>query len=166
VAFDPVRGTVEDNGFAAHVDLTDAQRRGLRIEADTVMWWLRQSEAARGATFSGADARVDLDQALAMFNAYWNSCAGDNAWSHGAGFDLVLMESAYFVCGLKAPWRYTAARDTRTIYAIAGINPKDYFGSGETAHSAVDDARAQARAVIAAYAKLGLAAPVAETAAA
>lgn len=157
IAFNPLAGHIDDGGLSLSVDIADAQRCGLRIEAGTVAWWLRQSEGARAATF-GRD-QCSLAGALTELCTYWRERNGQFAWSHGAGFDLVLLESAYFACGLISPWLYDAVRDTRTIYALAEIKAKDYFEEGATAHSALDDARAQARAVIAAYFKLGLAAP-------
>lgn len=161
VAFDPVAGTLDDDDLLLHVDLASAQKCGLRIDAETVGWWLRQSEMARGETFAAA-GRDTLDGSLQCLTEFWRSKRAPFAWSHGAGFDLVLLESAYFACSLIVPWKFYNARDTRTIYALACINPKDYFGPGTTAHNPLDDARAQAKAVIAAYAKLGLAAKAGE----
>lgn len=157
VAFDPEAGTIGGDGLSVLVDLADAQKMGLRIDAETVGWWLRQSEAARAGTFAAELHRVPLVTALGMLSGYCQENGGVFAWSHGAVFDLVLLDSAYFVAGLTAPWKFWHARDTRTIFHLAGVNPKDHFEPGATAHNALDDARAQARAVIAAYAKLGLA---------
>lgn len=159
VAFDPVVGTLDDDGLMVHVNLADAQRLGLRVDADTVGWWLNQSAAARAGTFSvPVIARESLLDSLDRLTSFWRGKGASFAWSNGAGFDLVLLESAYFACNTRSPpWKYWAARDTRTIYDLAGINPKDYFDPSATAHNPLDDARAQAKAVIAAYAKLGLA---------
>lgn len=153
------RELVGDGGFYIVVDMNDAQKQGLRIDAKTVAWWLKQSEAARQALLAPGEA---LSTALGRLthHSYSHDCV--NVWSHGAGFDLVLLDSAYFACGLEAPWRYPAARDTRTLYALAGVNPKEFFEPNATAHNALDDARAQAKAVIAAYDKL-FPLPVVET---
>lgn len=145
------RELVSDGGFYVVVDMADAQKQGLRIEAGTVAWWLRQSEAARQVLLVRGEW---LSTALAQLTNHFRGHGCVNAWSHGAGFDLVLLDSAYYACGLEAPWKYPAARDTRTLYALAGINPKEFFDPNATAHNALDDARAQAKAVIAAYDKL------------
>lgn len=163
VPFDPVAGTIGEGGFHVHIDWADAQRCGLRIDAETVGWWLQQSDGARLSLMS-IDAQ-SLASALADLATLWDTNRAIHPWSHGAGFDVVLLESAYFACGRKAPWQYNRVMDCRTIYALAGVKPKDFFEPGATVHNALDDARAQARAVIAAYAKLRLAAPVAEVAA-
>lgn len=155
VAFDPVAGTIDDGGFQVCVDIVDAQRRGLRIDAATVSWWFKQVAEARAALT--ATQPLSLEDALNRLRFYWVDKAARFPWSHGVGFDIVLLDSGYVACGTKAPWDFWNARDTRTIYALAGINPKDFFEPGATAHNALDDARAQARAVIAAYVKLGLA---------
>lgn len=157
VAFDPVAGSIDDEGLSVFIDLADAEKSGLRVESGTFSWWMRQSEAARAGTFAAGLRRIPLVSALAMLNGYCRAKDGTFVWSHGSNFDLVLLDAAYFICGFAASWKFWDARDTRTIYGLTGINPKDYFEAGATAHKAIDDARAQARAVIAAYAKLGLA---------
>lgn len=40
------------SNFYCQVDAKDCQRRGMDIDADTVMWWFKQSQAARDATFN------------------------------------------------------------------------------------------------------------------
>lgn len=158
VAFDPVAGTIDDVGIHVLVDVVDAQRRGLRIEADTFLWWLKQSTEARDALI--AYNPLSLISALGELSAFCRLHDTIHPWGHGVGFDIVLLESAYFACGDTAPWKFWNARDTRTIFALTGINPKEFFEPGATAHNALDDARAQAKAVIAAYAKLGLSRPI------
>lgn len=157
VAFDPVAGTIEEGGFQVCVDIADAQRRGLRIDAATIGWWFKQSPEARAGLT--ATEPLLLDHALIELALYWRNKGAVHPWSHGAGFDIVLLDSAYFACGMDSPWQYNRVMDCRTVYTLAGVKPKDFFEPGATAHNALDDARAQARAVIAAYAKLGLALP-------
>lgn len=149
VEFDPASGRLGGE-LEITVDIENAQSLGLTIDAKTVAWWLNQNDTARKALFGGG---IPLSSALIRLGDFLSIWKDVRVWSHGACFDLVLIESACLACHLPFPWPYNAHRDTRTIYDIAGINPKD-FQEG-TAHNALDDAKAQARAVIAAYKALG-----------
>lgn len=148
VRFDPKAGTISDFGFYKNVDAASSQAAGLTMSADTVMWWMQQSEEARKALVGGKP----LDVAL----AYLDQEAGeiDCVWAHSPSFDLVILENAYRAVGKKAPWTHRQHRCTRTLYDLAGI---DLIGfTAGTYHNALDDARNQAVAVIAAYRSLGL----------
>lgn len=132
--------------FECNVSITAAQAEGLRFDAETILWWLRQSKAATEATFTL--------RAMSTFDALTDlaSYAADERvvdyWSHGATFDLVLLNEASLITGAPQLIKdFRRARDTRTLYEITGVNPKTFMGTG-TAHNAVDDARAQALAVI------------------
>ena len=50
--------------FHMHVDLVDCQRHGLTIGADTVVWWLGQSEDAIATLRNGQDGAAPLVTAL------------------------------------------------------------------------------------------------------
>jgi hypothetical protein len=126
--------------------LEGQQEQGLKFTAGTIKWWLKQSDAARHATFEvrGPSLYHALTD-LAIF-------ASDNGvvdyWSHGATFDLVLLNEASLTLGAPQLVKdFRRARDTRTLYEITDVNPKTFMGTG-TAHSAIDDARAQALGVI------------------
>lgn len=149
VAFDPVAGKMGGH-FYAVLDLTPQQRAGLTIDGETVKWWLRQGDVAREALCSQA---MDPATALAMFTAYWKTEGGACIWGHGANFDEPLLSAAFRAFKLPPPWKFWDARCTRTIYDLAGVKPDRDAG---VHHNALDDARAQAEAVIRAYAKLGL----------
>jgi hypothetical protein len=158
VAFDPYADTIAyGNGFYADVDMTDCQRLGLVFDASTVSWWLGQSNAARG--FLLRENRWTLAGALSTFRRWWVESHGNEntcVWSHGATFDIPIMEHAFRACTLQAPWSYRNVRDTRTIYAAAGVSTGDVHVAGMVPHYAADDAYVQALAVQKAYQKLGL----------
>ena len=134
--------------FETAIDARSCQRAGLRIDADTVMWWLKQGEDARQALLT-ADA-VPLHAALTLFSEWlaFDRCV--TLWSKGPSFDAVLLASAYRVTGLPQPWEYRNERCVRTILELAGIEVKEYRRDGETRHHALTDALVQARAVQAA----------------
>lgn len=145
----PVERT--DDTFYTRVDLAGCMALGLTVDAPTIKWWMQQDDAARGEVMKpGSSLATSL---LALSN--WMACRQDSLldrrlWCHGPSFDAVLLENAYRVCQLKAPWKYNEARDTRTIYEAAGIDFKAFPRCG-VFHNALDDAITQAKAVQAAY---------------
>lgn len=141
----------------------------LHRDPRTVQWWSEQSDEAQAAF---ADL-VDLREALERFDAWLQSVAGRGhyspanqhvtnvcIWSHGAAFDPPILAEAYHAVGLPMPWHYRAPRDTRTLFDMAGIDDhtawlKQHPGPLGLVHHALDDAICQARAVCAAYGRIG-----------
>lgn len=150
VAFDATTGEMGDT-FYIKIDVADAESEGLSIDANTVAWWMQQSDEARASTFTGEDI-VGLAMALEELLEYVKRQNADRVWGNGPSFDLVQLEAAYSALGGNAPWSFRAHRDLRTLRDLTGV---DIPNIG-TAHNALDDAIAQAHAVIEAYKVLGL----------
>ncbi|MEO2037995.1 MAG: 3'-5' exonuclease [Martelella sp.] len=150
VSFDPEKGSIGEEFFRV-VNLRSCERAGLTIDPDTVLWWLKQSEAAR-QQFDQQGAE-DLPQVLGWLASWWRRQNGRFIWGHGANFDEPLLAWAFRATHVVAPWKYWDARCTRTIFALTGERPDRSRG---VHHNALDDARAQAKAVIRAYRKLDL----------
>lgn len=132
--------------FECNVTIEGQQELGLKIDAATVKWWMQQSDAARSQTFMRRG--VSLRDALTDLAAFATDEKVQDYWSHGATFDLVLLNEAALITGAPPMVKdFRRARDTRTLYEITDVNPRTFMGTG-TAHNAVDDARAQALAVI------------------
>ena len=81
------------------------------------------------------------------------SCARDAdklVWCNGMNFDLPILENAFQAVGARTPWSYYNGRDYRTL---KGMFPKELVNrlrvKPTVAHDALDDARAQALALIA-----------------
>lgn len=143
VAFTP-SGVISE--WETVVALEGQQEAGLKLDVSTIKWWMQQSDAARAATF--AVRGVPLFNALTDLSCFATDEGVLDYWSHGATFDLVLLNEAALITGAPPLVKdFRRARDTRTLYEITGVNPKTFMGTG-TAHNAVDDARAQALAVI------------------
>lgn len=136
-AFDPETGDVGDT-FYAGIELSYAIKNR-RIDADTLAWWLKQSEAARNAAFF--QGTYTLREALEALTAWLPSPAV--VWGNGSGFDITLLENAYLQVGLLVPWNYRNVRDMRTIVALEAVG-KDEIPPVGTAHNALDDAIWQA----------------------
>ena len=145
VAFDLQSGTIGDR-FYRVVDLGTSVDMGGEIDADTVLWWMKQSDDAR-AMFARDGAA--LSEALADFSL-WLSAHGvpDNVrvWGNGAAFDNVILSSAYRSSTRMQPWRHWNDRCYRTVKSLYPDVKLERVG---THHNAVDDAESQARHLIA-----------------
>lgn len=127
--------------FYINIDPTDCQRRGLDVDAGTVLWWLGQDKAAQDALVNSTVC--SLGQALDKFNDWLKNIGWDHAdkectiWSYGAKSDLVWMNSAYAAAGAQPYWSYRQEMCGRTFRAMTGANA-DKTG---VHHNALDDAQ-------------------------
>lgn len=128
--------------FHVGIDPKDSQRLGLKIDAETVLWWLDPDRAeARAALL--ALPKVDLFSALDGY-AMW--LRGDqpvtgSAWANGATFDHIKLRSSYDACRLDYPFPFWREECYRTMKNRFRDIPFQRIG---TYHSALDDAESQA----------------------
>ncbi len=141
VAFDQ-KGLYEE--FEVHIDPIDAERHGLVAQASTVMWWLEQSEAARNAILSGKKAQLDV--ALTLLDQAFDWKNVGNVWCNGAAFDFPILHHMYKVAGrTRGPWHFWNEMDMRTIKNLLSKTAFNKIKvAPKIAHSALEDARAQA----------------------
>lgn len=129
--------SIEDSQkFYMNVDLASSVKAGLKMDASTVMWWLKQERIAQTKLFQNP---IELRAALNNFTAFM---AGDYLlWGNGATFDNVILRSAYDALEMKTPWHYTKDACYRTYKNLHGKEVK-YERQG-VAHNALDDAITQ-----------------------
>lgn len=160
VAVDLVTGVVLD---AMHIPLS-AQDQPFRTQSDSTMrWWASQPMAARDAAFGLMVPRLSVYDGLDGVGDFIRRITGYHSktprtfgvWGYGASFDIVVLENLYADVLMTLPWTYSQHRDLRTLYELAGIKLADFVEPGETPHIAVDDAKAEARAMLAALDRLG-----------
>lgn len=138
----------------------------LSRDPQTAQWWAEQSDEAQAAFANPVDLREALERFTNWLAAISNNIAPFHAndiriWSHGAAFDPPILAAAYAAVGLPVPWHYRAPRDTRTLFDLAGITDHSAWlnqhpGPLAVPHHALDDAICQARAVVAAYARIAV----------
>ena len=123
--------------FYQRIDLKSCVRHGLTIDPDTVLWWLKQDDAARlEITLPGDPLREVL------FNfADWLQDPAAEIWGNGANFDNTLLAAAYHATEIPLPWKYSNDRCYRTLKAM---HPEITIERTGTHHNALDDARSQA----------------------
>ena len=122
---------------------------GLQEDDNTLEWWDKQCKEAKHEIFTTKD-RVPLKQALQEFITWFGAC--DKIWSHGASFDVVILENAMKACGLKVPWKFWNIRDTRTLYDVGRVNKRELPNMG--LHHALYDCYSQVSGVKKAYGNL------------
>lgn len=127
-----------------------------RIMASTISWWMKQSDEARDRfEQSTGDDFAELP-ALArnLISVFHQLTHGKRyeIWARGPQFDLVALSTLIEELGLETPWSYDLVRDTRTLCATAGINPKNVpKPSGFIPHVAFWDARHEINIYLAAH---------------
>lgn len=148
--FDPHGPTLGDS-FSMNIDEQSCLDAGLTLDPDTVAWWQAPERAEAYAALK-VDPRP-LVEVLDAFDAYWARVEGHRIWGQGADYDAVLLAAAYRALGRKAPWKYNAGRDTRTVYEMGDVTVTKHLG---THHVALDDAVTQAGDVQESYRRLWL----------
>ena len=131
--------------------LSSAVETGAVIDPDTVMWWMGQSDEARGALCAGKE---HLRNNLYMFSRWCSSFDIEGVWGNGSDFDNAILSEAYRRMERAVPWKYHQNRCFRTLNALAGdgiVTPQ--VG---VSHNAVNDAEWQALRLQQIWEKLGL----------
>ena len=161
VVFDPHRNNTVQQlrggwpTFSVIIDLKDqAERFGRHIDPGTIMWWMKQPDAARNQII--AEHPEYLSGALGAFANWITANAGPDArlWTHGAAEDAVWLRSAYreTAPGMSFPIHYRNIRDTRTLFDI--MDTPEIVVPGLVDHVALDDAIYQALRIQHAYQQL------------
>lgn len=140
--------------FHAYLELsTQTKYSGAHIDADTVLWWLGQGEAARAAQCQSP--RLPVGRVLLDFKEWFYSNKVDTVWSNGADFDIPILTALFEACGASVPWKYNAGRCVRTIFQLVGKKPGAFGTVNPLAHDALADAKFQAAETAAAMRWLG-----------
>lgn len=128
--------------FYQAIDLQSCLDLGLKLDANTLRWWMEQKPEALAAAFNDP-ARVTLPLALDAFTTWANS-RPLIVWGNSARFDLGIIEAAYTACGkVNTPWEFRNERCYRTIKNIPEARQIECPRYG-VHHNALDDAISQA----------------------
>lgn len=143
----------DSNTFYERISLKSNMAHGLTLDADTLMWWMKQSDEAR-AEVTNLENR-NLASVLQEFKVWMLTRLRENPvnpkdvelWGNGASFDNAILGAAYDVCGIDAPWeRDRGNRCYRTVKALHPDMPLEKRTG--THHNALDDAISQAEHLI------------------
>ena len=136
VTFDP-NSTKIYNEFYRRVELESLDALDTYIDDGTLEWWSKQDEAAQDEAFD-PEGREPIRSVL---DDFYKFCMGSSRfWSHGAAFDIVILEYYFRKINKPFPWNFWDVRDTRTIFDL-GMDPEMPQANK---HNALEDAKRQA----------------------
>lgn len=142
---------VEEEKFYRVITLKSAMHHGLTCDPDTILFWMKQGEDARGQ-FSKV-AAMSLMPVLNDFAAYLKNMGGAVClWGNGSDFDNVLLAEAYRRTGIEQPWKFW---DNRCYRTIKNMQPSIKLERVGTYHNALDDAESQARHLVKIFGHMG-----------
>jgi exodeoxyribonuclease VIII len=135
---------VSNNRFYRRVDPQSCVDAGMEMSVSTIMWWMKQDDAAR-AEFNKPS--LHISEALQSFSHWVETATGyckfeeRKVWGNGATFDNVILSNAYEACMIEKPWPYWGDTCYRTLKNLFPQIPMERSGMF---HHALDDARSQA----------------------
>lgn len=133
---------IDDAGFYASVSIDSNLKFKRRVQEDTLIWWMKQSDTAQ-VVFH--EPKQSLPSALVEFSDWVHD--GDSfMWSNGADFDNAMLAHAYTQQSMERPWLFWNSRCVRTYKALPGAKGVTVPRLG-THHNALHDAIYQARLV-------------------
>lgn len=136
--------------FYEFLNIDDQAASGLKMNPETVLWWMNQSDAARQSLLGGQMKATHPVHVLKAFAAWYTRVEGTALWGNGADFDLPILGALYDLHGIKRPWAYNAGRCMRTIFSLVGVKPGAFGSTNTLAHDALSDAIYQAKETAAA----------------
>jgi len=128
------------NEWYRSVDVESCQDAGLTIDADTMLWWLNQDDDVREQLAGGEDLASALTQLATKLHPI------SQLWACPPAFDCAILEAAYDHVGQPVPWKHYERRCYRTVRETVGLPDLERQGDH---HNALDDARHQARRLVA-----------------
>lgn len=159
VKFDTEHG-VYDRAFYRSVSLKSCTDKGLTIDPDTLVWWLKQSDEARMALLSQT---CEIKKALIEFTVWAETDDNDapprsldpwtTLWCCGTDFDIPILKKAFAVCNKHWPFQFSGYRDYRTYRSLWPVLAPMPERKG--LHNALDDAKYQATVAIMLSQELG-----------
>ncbi|EFJ8790922.1 exonuclease [Escherichia coli] len=159
VFFDPSTGNTGAE-FYRVVSLESSMSFGMKPDAPTIQWWLKQSSEARSAIL--VDEAMGLRESLELLADFIaeNAANGSHTvqlWGNGCSFDNVILRRAYALTETPFAVPFRNDRDVRTMVELGksvGINPRYDIPFEGDMHNALSDARHQVKYVSAIWQRL------------
>ena len=129
--------------FYREINIDSAMRHGT-FSADTLCWWMGQSDEARKLFTDKTRQKHLLPRVLVELAAFVPK--GSRVWGNGATFDITILEHAYLQVAQNHPWDFWNIRDMRTAVDMADYC-KDTIPFAGVAHNALDDSIHQAKVI-------------------
>lgn len=124
--------------FYERIDADSAMSIGLKMNFDTLKWWLSTDNNELLKLLSGTRDVRDVLHDLNDF-MYWKDV---QVWGNSARFDCGMLQDAYAKIGESVPWNFRNERCLRTLVSFAP-EIREYTPFEGTRHDALDDCRYQ-----------------------
>lgn len=142
VKFDPNSLVTPYNEFYYRLELDDQTEKGRSISDSTMEWWGKQSAEAINESFGEHNRHAVIDM-LSAFKKWYVGC--DEIWAQGINFDISMLEHLHHQYDCPVPWAHWKVECSKTWLRIPPTDFRKQFDF--TAHNALEDAKAQAKAV-------------------
>ena len=138
IPFNSRTGLAKPDLFEVDVDLHSALLLGGEVDASTVQFWRDQGGLQpKRPPKAMRSALTDLARWLGKYPDL------KRVWAQGPSFDIAVLEGYYKRLGLPIPWKYNAARDTRTVYDLAREQGWEKPEGTEPVHTGMEGCRRQ-----------------------
>lgn len=145
--FDPWAQAGVGNTFYNAMTPNDNQR-GAVLNAQTVLWWMRQSEKDNLiAEMENPKVAVDLWAALQNFSAFWKDNKATHIWANNVTFDINILTNAYSRYNMSTPWHYMDITCMSPLRLIGKHTNAPSIPANVHKHDALEDAIWQAKMV-------------------
>ena len=143
--------------FEATVKYEEALQSEFHKDHQTMDWWEKQDALARAQVFSGQDSYEEVFDQFVYWIKQLKSQGADVAiWGNGSDFDNRLLAYSLAAFGHTNVWSFRNNRDLRTMRAICPVEIEKNLDGAERPHTALGDARYEARIISVARAKYAL----------
>lgn len=129
--------------FYVNVDLQSCINKGLVVNGNTCMWWMKQSKEAVDSLLNPTP--IKIEKALSEFSFWiWANFNSKEVcvWGNSARFDLGILQNAFEKTQLNVPWQFRNERCVRTLVSFAPEVKKNFKHSGID-HNALSDCHKQ-----------------------
>lgn len=142
VYFDRISGELGTE-FKANIDARTHTKYGGQLDADTVYWWLKQSDNARVSIMT--EPLQDIKEVMTNLNIFLSTAK--RIWSH-ATFDFVTLQETLKQLEIKPLFKYSSGLDLRTLTYLGKVKVDNVKREG-THHDALDDCKHQVKYAVA-----------------
>lgn len=126
--------------FYKKVNLQSSCAAGLKMDPDTVLWWMDQSDEARAEFKTKGDPLYFVLKQLRDFIS-----VDSFIWGKGSDFDNVILKNAFLSANFPIPWNHKNNRCFRTLQEMF---PNIPMRENLVKHNALEDAKWQAEYAI------------------
>ena len=140
--------------FYVKVSIQSCLDLGLKVNGETIEWWMNQSDEARKEVTTET---LNIGDALYKFRLFLQDIGTENLclWGNSVRFDMGLLEDAYKAKRQPIPWNFRNERDVITLVAFAPELKANAEKTG-TKHQPIDDCLFQIKYCSAIWNKINL----------